>query len=281
MDTKKVFLSRYSGGTRKQYGRVLDEFEGATGVSLDKAGRKEVLEYFDLIKDGAAATVNRKIATLSSYFKYMVDLDVRIDIPTKVIRRPKSDPVRTIKWLNRAEVRRLLQAAEGDPRTLALVWMGLHGLRLSEIVGLSVEHLSDGAVRVHGKGNKTRYVALAEPARVAIYAYLAGRQSGPMFLGAQGRLKARRIEDIIGAVSEQAGRRIHPHVLRHTVGTEAIKNGYPTLVVQKLLGHRDPKTTERYVHLDTSDIQGMIDNTFTYLLEEPFSVVTGGKEKAV
>ena len=278
MDTKKVFLSRYSGGTQYQYGRVLDEFEGATGVSLENAGHKEVLEYFDYIKGGAASTVNRKIATLSSYFRYMVELDIRTDNPTKAIRRPKTDPVGTIKWLNRAEVRRLLRAAESDPRSLALVWMGLHGLRLSEIVGLRVEHLSGDALRVHGKGNRTRYVALATPALKAIYAYLAGRQSGPMFLGAQGQLKARRVEGIIAAVSEQAGRRIHPHALRHTVGTEAIKNGNPTLVVQKFLGHRDPKTTERYVHLDTSDIRGMIDNTFAYMLEEPFSLVT--EEKA-
>lgn len=278
MQTKKIFLSQYPPSTQRVYGGALNEFESATGVSLEDADRDAALRYHEYIKDQSPATVARKLATMSSYFSYMVELEIRSDNPIRIIRRPHVDTVKQIKWLERSEVKELLDVASNDLRTLSLIWVGLHGLRVSEIVGLDADHLRGGSLRVTGKGNRTRYVALAEQARNVLETYLAGRTSGPMFLGGRGRLKVRRIQDIISEVSEQAGKRISPHALRHTIGTDAIRNGVPTLVVQKFLGHRNSRTTEIYVHLDDSDTKRMVDTTFAYL-SEPFSVIEGGKEK--
>lgn len=280
MNAKKIFLNQFPLTTQKVYGGVLNEFEGFTGTSVENATKEDVLKYHDHIKDQSPATVARKIATLSSCFSYLIKFEIRTDNPATIIRRPKVNPIKGIAWLTRTEVRKLLLTANRDPRTLAIVWMGLHGLRVSEIVGLNVEHLSEGALRVTGKGDKTRFLALAQPAISALYSYLDGRTKGAMFLGSQGRLKSRRIEDIIGDITEESGRRIHPHALRHTLATSAIKSGNPTLVVQHFLGHQNSRTTERYVHLDHSDMQGLVDSTYAYLLEKPFSIVEGEKELA-
>lgn len=280
MNTKKIFLSQYPLSTQRVYGGVLIEFEDFTGNTIEAATKEDILNYYNFIGKQSSATITRKIATLSSCFSYLVELEIRTDNPARIIRRPKVDAVKQVKWLSRPQVRKLLTTATDDPRTLALAWMGLHGLRVSEIVGLNAEHLREGALRVTGKGDKTRYVALVQPALSALIAYLGGRDKGPMFLGLQGRLKARRIEDIIGEVSEKAGTRINPHALRHTVATDAIKSGNPTLVVQRFLGHASSRTTEKYVWLDHSDMKRMVDSTFAYLLEEPFSIVEGGKEMA-
>lgn len=269
---------QYPPSTQRVYGGTLDEFERATGTTLEKATRNDVLAYNEYISEQAQSTRNRKIATLSSYFKWAAELQFRPDNPTVSIRRPTVDTVKTIKWLTRSEVHTLLRTASGDRRTLALVWMGLHGLRVSEIVGLNVEHWRDGTLRVIGKGDKARYIALAQPAQSVLLNYLDGRNKGPMFIGQDGsRLKSRRIQEIIADISSQAGKPIYPHALRHTLGTDAIKSGIPTLVVQKFLGHNDPKTTEKYVHLDTSDAQNLVDTTFAYLTDSIFTVIEGQK----
>jgi site-specific recombinase XerD len=256
------------------YSGTLDEFERAAGTTIEKATRQDIIDYADYISEQAQSTRNRKIATLSSYFTWAQELEFRKDNPTKLIRRKHVDTVKTIKWLTRSEVRNLLRTASRDSRTLALVWMGLHGLRVSEIVGLDADDWREGTLRVLGKGDKVRYVALAQNAQSALLTNLDGRIKGPMFVGQSGdRLKSRRIQEIIADISAEAGKPIYPHALRHTLGTDAIKSGVPTLVVQKFLGHTDPKTTAKYVHLDVSDAKLLVDTTFAYLNEEMFSVI--------
>ena len=163
------------------------------------------------------------------------------------------------------------------------------GLRVSEAHALDVGHvdLEQRTALVHGKGNKERMVVMGEPARRALARYLrdgrgqlmtpttprgaslapelpspsAGRADHASGLrGVQaalfvnrngGRLSQRRIQLIVRKYALAAGidERVHPHLLRHTFATHLLDGGAELRVVQELLGHANPNTTQIYLHV--------------------------------
>lgn len=149
------------------------------------------------------------------------------------------------------------------------------GLRVSELVGLDLEHVAfeREEVRVLGKGNKERLVPLGSKARDAILAYLNERPSlrnertgaqdpHALFLGRRGtRLGARRVQALVhryGALG--AGRSdLHPHALRHSCATHLLEGGADLRAIQELLGHSSLATTQRYTHVSLDQLLGVYD----------------------
>lgn len=275
---REAYLSQYPATTQRVYNSTLVEFDTLMEVPVEECEVSDAALYNYRIRDNAQATISRKLSTLSSYSNFLVKLKARTDNPFDIIRRPKIDPIRTINWLTDEEADRLLEAASGDPRAYALVLMGLHGLRISEIVGLNAEQYRNGALwQISGKGGRSRTVPLVGAAQRAIEALLAGRTHGPLFRGRRGRLSVRTAQYIITSISQKAGKRINSHALRHTFGTSAIRTGNSTLHVQRLMGHTNPATTERYVHLDDSDSRKVVESTLARLMDDNLIVIEGGK----
>ena len=176
------------------------------------------------------------------------------------------------------------------------------GLRVSEAATLDVGHvdLEQRTAIVHGKGNKERLVVMGEPARTAVERYLArGRRvlagkrahtgadaastklsagSAPssgqhpassiaaLFLNRSGgRLSQRAMQLIVRKYALAAGidARVHPHLLRHTFATHLLDGGAELRVVQELLGHANPNTTQIYLHVteerQRSVVEGSLD----------------------
>ena len=151
------------------------------------------------------------------------------------------------------------------------------GLRVSELVGLDVEHVAfeREEVRVLGKGRKERIVPLGSKARDAILAYLAQRPSlrnertgaqdpRALFLGRRGtRLGARRVQALVhryGALG--AGRSdLHPHALRHSCATHLLEGGADLRAIQELLGHSSLATTQRYTHVSRDRLRSAYNDT--------------------
>lgn len=149
------------------------------------------------------------------------------------------------------------------------------GLRVSELSGLDLEHVSleQGEMRVLGKGKKERLVPLGGPARAALEAYLAVRQElhhprtgacdpRALLLSRRGvRLGVRRVQTLVqryGALG--AGRAdLHPHALRHTCATHMLEGGADLRAIQELLGHSSLSTTQRYTHVSLDQLLGVYD----------------------
>jgi site-specific recombinase XerC len=195
------------------------------------------------------------LATLSAYFKYLIVRDVVPKNPMAVIRMPKADRIRTIKWLSEGDKDTLIEKTD-DPMARAILAAGLSGLRLAEIVSLNVEQLNDSRLwNVEGKGGKVRTVPLTNEADAILRDWCLGRSRGAMFRINGQRVSRRTVQNIVYRATENAlGQRVSPHVLRHTFATMAAKKDMPVMKLGRILGHANPQVTEIYVHLDDTDL---------------------------
>ena len=135
------------------------------------------------------------------------------------------------------------------------------GIRVSELVGLDTADvdLSDGLLRVRGKGRKERLVLIGGPARRALGAYLregrpqlAAGAEAALFLNRKGvRLSARGVQGLVHKYALAAGldQRVFPHLLRHTYATHMLEGGADLRVLQELLGHASINSTQIYTHV--------------------------------
>ena len=145
------------------------------------------------------------------------------------------------------------------------------GLRLAELSGLDLGDLDlgDAVVRVMGKGAKTRIVPIGGYAREAVLAWLnvrpacARESEQALFVNRSGtRLGARAIQQRVAVWAQRQGlgRRVHPHMLRHSFASHVLESSSDLRAVQELLGHADISTTQVYTHLDFQHLAQVYDN---------------------
>ena len=214
-------------------------------------------------------SVSRKLSTLRSFLKWMSSKGIIEGDPLPkrgVMRVPKKLP----RFLSQEQAGRLMDAPDTTKPTglrdhaLLEVIYGA-GLRVSEASNLRVTdlNLSTREVRVKGKGSKERVVLLGEVAKSALSLYLrdarpklAGKSSGmTLFLNRfGGRLSQRSIQEKVRRYSVKAAlpSGVHTHTLRHSYATHLLEGGADLRVVQELLGHASPATTQIYTHVTNS-----------------------------
>lgn len=264
-----------SANTLDAYRRDLLDYESfivARGVSgSDAVRREDVTEYIrDLRERGFAATsVERKVAALKGFHKFLVREGITENHPTARIPLPKV-PERLPDVISIDEADRLLGQPFPDgpvglrDRALLEVLYGC-GLRASEVVGLDTldVDLADGFLRVLGKGSKERLVPIGGMAAHALDAYLrSGRPhlrpkgtiraaESAVFVNARGgRLSRQSVFRIVRARGDEVGLRLHPHTLRHSFATHLLEGGADLRALQEMLGHADISTTQVYTHVD-------------------------------
>jgi site-specific recombinase XerD len=198
----------------------------------------------------AAASRNRKTAAIRGFLKWIYaermiseDLSVRM-VSCKV-------PAKLPHFVSVDEALSVLQSTRpGIERSLILLLYG-GGLRISEACGLRWKDLlaDSHSLRVHGKGDRTRVVALPGLAWKELNDL---PQTGEFVLGGADRaLQVRKAYELV----RQAGRRaqlmkpLHPHALRHSYATHLLSSGADLRVLQELLGHRSLAATQKYTHL--------------------------------
>ena len=211
-------------------------------------------------------SISRLIASLRRLYRYLMrDNKISLD-PTIQIQSPKL-PRSLPKSLNEEEVIALLNApniaeAAGLRDRAMLELLYACGLRVSELVGVKVTEVSvsDGVVRITGKGSKTRLVPMGEEAVDWISRYLSDARSAilqkrlcdALFVTNRGEAMTRQaFWYLIKRYALLAGINKHmsPHVLRHAFATHLLNHGADLRVVQMLLGHSDISTTQIYTHV--------------------------------
>ena len=211
-------------------------------------------------------SISRLIASLRRFYRYALRQNHIVIDPTIQIQSPKL-PRSLPKSLNEEEVIALLNAPNlsepagvRDKAMLELLYAC--GLRVSELVDIKVTEasISDGVVRVTGKGSKTRLVPMGEEAVDWVERYmkkdrseiLKKRLSDSLFVTNRGDTMTRQaFWYLIKRYALLAGisKPISPHVLRHAFATHLLNHGADLRVVQMLLGHSDISTTQIYTHV--------------------------------
>jgi site-specific recombinase XerD len=272
--------------TLRNYGTDLEHFLYAlAGWQIDplKAQRTDLRRYLAvLLGDGVAdASVRRKASTIRSFYKWLRAENLLENDPFFGVTGPKAGR-RLPDILTSEDIDRLIKAAEGsepaDLRDRALLeLLYAAGLRVSEVASLDVAELDvrDRSVRVRGKGKKERIGVFGEPAARALELYLrdgrprlvSGKQEALFLNRFGGRLTARSVQSLVRKYATKAGLPIavHPHLLRHSFATHLLDGGADLRVVQELLGHESPNTTQIYTHVSEAKKRSVMESAFEEL----------------
>jgi len=216
------------------------------------------------------SSVARKISTIRTFFNYMCREGNLVNNPGKMVSTPKRGKTLP-KFLSVDEADRLLGTPVGEDRLsirdrAILETFYSAGLRIGEIVAINIEdlNLSEGLIKVQGKGRKERIVPVGEKAVDAIKKYLATSQltnTLPLFLNKYGkRITTRSVHRIVDKYKKLSGLwDITPHSLRHSFATHLLEGGADLRSVQEMLGHASLSTTQRYTHISMDKLMEVYD----------------------
>ena len=249
-------------------------------LSLLSASHAAIRGYLGtLAVDLAASSRSRRLASIKSFYKYLVRQKLLPGSPAKLVKSPKL-PKSLPKVLPVDELFAILDMPSQktvlglrDRAILEILYGG--GLRISELCGLNLLDVdrSGRIIRVMGKGSKERLCPVNAQAIRALEAYLArrdellavereGQDAEAVFLNYRGgRLTPRSIGRHLDTYVVQCAlqRKVSPHALRHSFATHLLGGGADIRSIQELLGHASLSTTQRYTQVTWEQLQQVYD----------------------
>lgn len=241
--------------------------QAAPDLSNFRKARLLVREFWASVSQRGVktSTLNRKLAALRSFFKYLVLEDLIDANPFGYLKTPKPER-RLPRFLTEVEMEKFLGSLGGDSGFKTLRDKALFetlyssGLRIHEALGLNLDDadLWNGMVRVFGKGARERMVPLGKTAVNALEAYLDERKKRfgrgadkALFLNVRGgRLSTRGASKVLKTLVRKSplSKDVAPHAFRHSFATHLLNHGCDLRTVQEMLGHRSLASTQIYAH---------------------------------
>lgn len=268
----------YSDDTVKAYGEDIRQFQEFGGEDVGLQSPSEVV--VDVVREWmihlmnlgyATTSVNRKLSSLRSYYKYLLRKgEVKVD-PLRKITGPKNKKNLPV-FVKESEINRLLddedfgEGFEGCRDHLVIAMFYATGMRLSELIGLDDGDVDFAAsvIKVTGKRNKQRLIPFGEELRVEMEAYVKQRdesvpvRSGAFFVRKTGeRLYPNIVRKIVTRNLSKVVtvKKRSPHVLRHTFATSMLNHEAELGAIKELLGHESLATTEIYTHTTFEELK--------------------------
>jgi len=283
----KLFLEflqndkKLSDNTLQSYKRNINQFEKYVEenqinyVKIDEKNIKEYLEYLQEIGK-KTSTVSRNLASIRSFYQYLVRTKVILQDPTNNIQAPKIEK-RVPSILTAKEVELLLEQPQdvdlkGIRDKAMLEFAYATGMRVTEIISLNAEDVNfeEGYV-VCKAGIKQRNIPLGTLSLKALKDYM--EEARPylikdenvksLFVNINGkRLTRQGFWKIVKYYKEQAhiNKEITPHVLRHSFATHLLQNGADLKAIQTMLGHSDISSTQVYVQFQDEGLKNVYRN---------------------
>ena len=239
---------------------------------LDASVVGAFLDHIERDRGNAPSSRNSRLSAIRSFFRY---LSFRVPERAWLVQRVIAIPQKRmdkdlVDFLTRPEFEALLAAPDLGTwigrRDHALLLFAIQtGLRVSEIIGLSIERLlltKRPEVRCRGKGRKERAIPLTRQTVATLRLWLeerGGVPSDPVFLSRRGGPLSRdAVERLVAKYAKQAReecpslaeKRVTPHVLRHTTAVELLQAGVDRAVIALYLGHESVETTQIYLDAD-------------------------------
>ncbi|MFH1788821.1 MAG: tyrosine-type recombinase/integrase [Candidatus Altiarchaeota archaeon] len=242
---EELKLRKYSFQTGKAYISVVKNYL--------KSGKNPREYLITQSRKSSSSMRNAYFAIKFYYEKVLCEcFDEKIPLAKKPVKYPSV--------LNRMEVEELLAAPGNVKHRVALALLYYGGLRRDEARNLRWEDLDFERRIIHvknGKGAKDRVVFLHEKLEEILLLY--GTRNEGYILKSQrgGKYNKETIYQVAKKTAKKTGinRRVTPHTLRHSFATHLLEAGADVTHIQKLLGHRDVRTTQTYLHVANRDIQ--------------------------
>lgn len=265
------FEKRYSQHTVISYQTDLTSFFDYVATQygeteLQQLSHIYIRSWLASLKDEnlTSKSINRKISTLKSFFKYQLKIGVIKQSPMAKIISPKNEK-RLPDFVAAKDMKTLFNHIEfpdtwqGKTERLLLQLFYNTGMRLSEVINLKDNQVNvfNHALKILGKGNKERIVPISSELLSAIKNYqqernhLIGKKSDFLFLNEKGKplypkqvyLSVKKYLTAVTTIQKRS-----PHVLRHSFATHLMNNGADLNAVKELLGHSSLAATQIYTH---------------------------------
>lgn len=273
--------------TVENYDHYLDRFlkwakiDTPEDVTLDLVRKYRL--YLNRLEDASGGTLkkvtqNYHTIALRGFLRYLAKIDIP-SLAAEKIELAKTGS-REVEFLDPEEVQRLIASPEGNSlrafrERAILETLFSTGLRVQELCSLDRDHidLKRGEFSIRGKGDKIRLVFLSPQAREALEAYLSKRKDPDPALfirikkrrgkdddsgssDSDLRLTPRSVQRIVRHYAIKAGisKKVSPHTLRHSLGTDLLRNGADLRAVQLILGHANISTTQIYTHITDREL---------------------------
>lgn len=263
------FEKRYSAHTVRAYADDLRDFfvwldKSFGDTPIEEISSPMVRSWLADNRDRGLAvkSINRKISSLKSFFKYLLTTGVLTKTPMTSVRSPRI-PRKLPVYVQESEIEKPVTPAEGfDGATQIMIVEILYatGIRLSELIGIreSDFDLHTSTLKVLGKGKKERIIPVSAALMESLQRYLSEKkvQAFPveeayLLLTPSGRklypkYVYRSVKSYLAQITTQQKK--SPHVLRHSFATHLTNNGAELNAVKELLGHASLAATQVYTH---------------------------------
>lgn len=291
------FIYRTNSGSEKTveaYGRDLEQllkFMKKKQINdFEFLQRSQFMEFIgelrilDHNKYASDATINRKLSTYRSFFRYLNQYIGIQNNPMEGIKLAGSKR-KIPEFLFLHEIKQFLNSYDcsnlnelRDKTMFTLMYAS--GLRVSEVVNLTWAQIDLNSLIVHvvGKGDKERIVPfyhslkpLLEEYKLRYWMMYAKDGQEAVFLSNRGtKMTTRGVQYVMQKHADQIGfaMKVHPHMFRHSFATHLMDNGADIRIVQELLGHASISTTQIYTHVSLKKVQEAYDHSHPLANEE-------------
>ena len=280
----KLFLDflkddkKLSDNTLQSYRRDIEQYEKYVSdnkINYLKVTEETILEYMEFLREEnkKESTISRSLASIRSFYQYLIRVKKIKKDPTMTIESPKINK-RTPNILTSKEVELLLDQPKdidlkGTRDKAMLEFAYATGMRVTEIISLNIDdvNLEEGYVTCK-TGNKQRTIPLGTMSLNALKEYvddardvlIKNDDEKALFVNVNGgRLTRQGFWKIIKYYKEQAHitKDITPHVLRHSFATHLLQNGADLKAIQTMLGHSDISSTQVYMQFQDEGLKNI------------------------
>lgn len=279
------FERNFSENTLDAYVRDIKKLkdyaeEDLQNVGPDVIAYENLQEYiFTLSKQKfSERSQARWISSIKAFFRFLLEDEIREDNPSALLEGPKLG-LYLPDTLSLSDINKIIDAIEihtdlGKRNHCIIEVLYGCGIRVSELIDIKISNINfkENYIKVVGKGNKTRFVPLANYTADLLQNYITEVRSNikinkkhedTLFLNSRGTSMSRVIVFIIiKELTDKAGisKKISPHTFRHSFATHLLQNGVDLRYIQEMLGHSSITTTAVYTHLKTEELRDVILN---------------------
>ena len=279
---------RYSELTVRNYKRDVLGFAewfndriGLDKFDATKVGAEDIRDWIIYRLDTAelsAASMNRELSSIKSLFSYLRRIGVvEKDITKRIssLKTPKVLPQfvpqsRMDELLESTREQKYSQEIKQVRNSLIISMLYGCGIRLAELLDIKLGDITNGSVKIHGKGDKDRLVPLLPELVSRVEAYVeCCRRCGieltaadKLIVGTAGKPLSRSTVQRVVRQEMMAANvqgRKSPHILRHTFATHLLGKGADMREIQELMGHSSLSTTQHYTHNSIEQLQSVYD----------------------